>query len=54
MNIKYFLKSLSLFLVASPLVSAESKCEKFQNSLGNINNSTINCYTNEDGEINKL
>jgi len=51
---KYFIKSLSFFLLASPLVSAEFECEKFQNTLGNINNSTINCFTNEDGEINKL
>ena len=51
---KYFLKYLSFFLLASLLVSAESECEKFQNSLGNINNSTIDCFTNESGEINKL
>jgi len=54
MNIRYFLKFLSLFLLTSPLVSATSECEKFQNSLGNINNSNIDCFSNDNGEINKL
>jgi len=53
MKLNSILKSIGLLFIS--LANAQSdECENLKNSLGTLNYSTFNCYTNSEGEIYKL